>query len=141
MSDYVNMQNLQEQLKSNPTSVSDSEIIQGIVSYNERLQTNCDSAARGLFAAVSPFIVARPHLLSELLKYPLRPLYYLGIDTADGIIDWLHDLCKKPVDGTLWWGGLAPTTDVDLFVRTIADHRETIQRLLDDPQMMYEEKT
>jgi hypothetical protein len=64
--------------------VSDAEARAVIHYINNRLQTNCDSAAQFLFFSIAPICRAKPGLTMELLVHALRPLYYLSIGDLRG---------------------------------------------------------
>ena len=69
----------------NDCDVSDEEVLKAFFSFQNSMQTNCDSAAQGLFSCVSVLCYYKPHLSKVLLAEPLRALYYLGIESLEDI--------------------------------------------------------
>ena len=52
--------------------------------------TNCASAARHLLSYIGAFLFFRPHLVSELISIPLKPIYILGADDSDQVLNWIE---------------------------------------------------
>jgi len=78
------------------TTVPDDVIRQAIKTWHSYLQTSCDLAAELLFAAVAPVCHYRPSLTREMLMWPLRPLFYLGIDRAEDVMIWVDNAVRHP---------------------------------------------
>ncbi len=70
--------------------VRDEEILNAFFSFQKSMQTNCDSAAQGLFSLVSVLCYFKPQLSKELLAEPLRALYYLGIESLEEIKKYIE---------------------------------------------------
>ena len=70
-------------------AISDAEVLRAALGFEAAVRTNCDAAAEALFAAVAPLCAVRPHLAPQLLRLPVRPLYYLGLDDAEHCVQWL----------------------------------------------------
>ncbi len=101
--------NLHAALEADASSVTDTEVRSVVEQIDRALQTNCDSAAQYLFFSIASICQSKPHLVSELLPFALRPLYLLGIETGISAAEWLKQFLVKdqpyveiPVTGRHW---------------------------------------
>jgi len=74
------------------SSVSDEAVLAAVHEFDRSLRTNCESAAQGLFASVSPICLHRPRLVGPLMRRALVPLVYLGYERVEQVqefVGWL----------------------------------------------------
>jgi hypothetical protein len=111
-------QNLE--IGSAPTP-TDSEILVVYSNVKNRMQSNCDSVAQGLFTSIADICAHRPHLASDILPDALQPLYHLGIEDLEGIkkyIRWLVDF-DEPYHGR-------PTPSGYRYLRELTEQDQVI---------------
>ncbi|MEL6894495.1 MAG: hypothetical protein AAFP90_00130 [Planctomycetota bacterium] len=86
-------------LEENPDAISDEEILLAHRSLVLQIQTNCHSAAEGLFMMAASVCSVRPALELAVLPDAFRPLYYMGVEEIETIrsyLVWLADECDDP---------------------------------------------
>jgi hypothetical protein len=76
-------------------SISKEEILKEVKYFDENLRTNCSAAAEANFSLISSICYFRNDLDIELLKFALRPLYYLGIEESDDVVKWVDQFLSK----------------------------------------------
>jgi hypothetical protein len=74
--------------------VTTEEVLSTIDNFADNLQTNCEAATQGLFAAVAPICLARPELQAPLLRRALKPLVYLGVEHPSQAVEFLTQLAR-----------------------------------------------
>ena len=65
--------------------VPDETIRSVYFTLEQNMQSNCDAVASGLLATIGSICAHAKHLAREFLPSALQPIYYLGIEDADGI--------------------------------------------------------
>ena len=70
--------------------ISDTEVIDTFFAFAKEQQSNADSMAQGLLSATALVCSKRPHLAPLLFSEPLQCLYYLGIDSLEGIKTYIR---------------------------------------------------
>jgi hypothetical protein len=78
------------------TPLADDAVLAAVAEFDARLQTNCGSAAQGLFAAVAPLCWHRPALVQPLLRRTLLPLVYLGYERAEQVQEFVGWFLAQP---------------------------------------------
>jgi hypothetical protein len=117
---------LPDELASN-SPLTDDLVLAVVDDFDQRLKTNCGSAAQGLFAAVAPVCRHRPHLVSPLMRRALLPLVYLGYDRAEQVQDFVNWFLRQP-STYLPLGVVGRAWLAEEFPR----HAAVVQQVLDD---------
>ncbi|EGR1985705.1 TPA: hypothetical protein GRI96_25530 [Vibrio parahaemolyticus] len=102
-------------------SLDESVIMNGVLGYFDKMQSNCDSIAQGQLSILSTVCMFQPNLARELFERPMQALYYLGLESMDDIkryLEWfiIYDepyLGRGSDESYMWLNGfLANGTDV-----------------------------
>jgi hypothetical protein len=107
--------------------LDDSAVVAEVEDFNALLKTNCETAAEWLFAAVAPICLLRPQLVRLLLRMPLRPLVFLGVEQAQQVQEFVGGFVAQtpnylPLteEGRHWLSELLP------------QHQVLVQQLLNE---------
>ena len=89
-------------LENNTCNFPDLKILTMAEEYDNSLKTNCETAAKYLFSLISSICAFRPSLERLLIHMATEPLYYLGIQTPEGVMKWLDLTLKDKLDEPLF---------------------------------------
>ncbi|MEK8128486.1 hypothetical protein WMW72_11270 [Paenibacillus filicis] len=117
------MELIQRRIEDGDTSLVDSDIIEVFLAWLPSY--NCETAAEGYFSFLTSIADYRPQLIEPLLKKAIEPVYFLGYDSSEGIINWVTyfadcaDGVYKPSEsGKLW------------LTQELPNYKEFIERCL-----------
>ncbi|MGX1827284.1 hypothetical protein ACWIE6_03485 [Paenibacillus taichungensis] len=82
------LQDILKIIEIEPENYSDIEIVQCVTKFLPSY--NGEGAAKGYFSIISHLCYYRPDLEFPLMKVALRPLYYLGMEDPDSVIEWVQ---------------------------------------------------
>ncbi|ODM24588.1 hypothetical protein A7W90_18270 [Clostridium sp. Bc-iso-3] len=71
------------------TNLTEREIYNNILLYNNSLQTNCETASMDLYIVISNVCYSKGIIIPSLLRIFIRPLYYLGIEKSQDVLNWI----------------------------------------------------
>ena len=70
--------------------IEDEIILVTFLSFSKTIHSNCDAVAQVLLSCFSLICYYKPYLATELMVEPLRPLYYLGIESMAEIKNYMR---------------------------------------------------
>lgn len=101
------LREMRRALKGDP-GPSDDFVREATDDRHGHLKTNCDAAARAMFAAIAPVCHHRPYLIREMFSPALRPLVYLGFERADRVASRTGGYLRalRPCVAPIRWAGI-----------------------------------
>jgi hypothetical protein len=106
---------------------TDDEIVSEFAMY--QTSYNAEAAFCGFLGMACEIAIQRPQLMEELLPTVIDPAHAMGIDSAEGFIEYAkvlieHDALKDPKYREFSQGG------TDYFHQSMSGHLAAIQNLL-----------
>jgi hypothetical protein len=87
------LESIIESIRNGSCTLTDDEITIKIGQFTPSY--NCEGAAIGFFKIMSLICPYRQSLIDNLLMISIRPVYYLGIDTVEGIVQFMTEISIK----------------------------------------------
>ncbi|WP_163856101.1 hypothetical protein [Paenibacillus elgii] len=92
MPTYREMELIQRRIEDGDTSMADADLVEKFISWIPSY--NCESAAEGYFSFLSSIAKYKPTLIEPLLKKAIEPVYYLGYENSEDILNWVAYFSK-----------------------------------------------
>lgn len=92
MPTYQEMERIQRRIEDGDTSMADADLVEKFISWIPSY--NCESAAAGYFSFLSSIATYKPTLIEPLLKKAIEPVYYLGYESSEEILNWVAYFAK-----------------------------------------------
>ncbi|WP_088831983.1 hypothetical protein [Paenibacillus tyrfis] len=86
MPTYREMEQIQRGIEDGDTSMVDADLVEKFISWIPSY--NCESAAEGYFSFLSSIAKYKLTLIEPLLKKAIEPVYYLGYENSEEILNW-----------------------------------------------------